>query len=226
MSNSYCKGCKVVKVGHETTRLDQKNWDRILESRTNSIRSENAPPINPLNFIVKWRCNNCYYISLRWEDGTQFHPVEPIGKDLDDKIPENIRKDFNEARKIGELSPRCGNVLLRTCLEGLCNWIAEEFLEGEEKAKYLRKTTLHGKIEDIKKHTTFVSDILFKTMEIIKAYGNDIHVYQKIEDSDTFESFKVMLRFIESIGNNIVTFIENREYANELHQKILQKTKT
>ena len=63
-------------------------------------------------------------------------------------------------------------------------------------------------------------------MEIIKEYGNDIHAHQKIDDSDTLESFQAMQRFIESIGNHIVLFIQEREDANEYHQKIPQKTKT
>ncbi len=210
MNISDCKGCQVVRGGHSVETLRTHSIIRYWRGRT----------------VYYWQCNHCQYGSLRFSDTDnteQFHPVEPHGKDLDDKIPEHIRNDFNEARKIGELSPRCANVLLRTCLEGLCNWIAEEFLEDGKKADYPNEK-VNRKIEYLQKHTPFVSDRLLKKMEIIKEYGNDIHAHQKIDDSDTFESFQAMQRFIESIGNHIVLFIQDREDANEYHQKIPEKS--
>ena len=223
MSISDCKGCKVSAVGHKVEIFGDAPVEPLVRTLMNGKLKHFRDKT-----IYHWKCNSCGYESLRFSDKDkteQFHPVEPHGKDLDDRIPENIRQDFDEARKIAELSPRCGNVLLRTCLEGLCNWIAEEFLEDDKKAKYPEKE-LHRKIEYIKKHTTFVSDRLFKKMNIIKEYGNDIHTIKTIDDSDTLESFQAMLRFIESIGNHIVLFIQEREDANEYHSKIPKKTKT
>ena len=234
MNISACKGCKVLKVTHDVVyhrnRSDElREICRIWHNQPDAIQrgSEQCRALNPLLFTQRWVCNNCGYVSLRNENGVQFHPIEPHGKDLDAKIPATIRKDFNEARLIAELSPRCANVLLRTCLEGLCNWIAEEFLDGEKKAKY-PKEKLNRKIDYIKAHTTFVSDNPFvhKMMEIIKEYGNEIHPIKKIDDSDTFESFKAMLLFIELICDKILLELKERETVNEYHPKISQKSTT
>lgn len=230
MKISDCKGCKVESVGHSViARRDRSHELLCVNSRYDDDeyqrRTTEIKELSPLLFIQEWTCNNCGYISIRHEDGVQFHPIEPHGKDLDAKIPETIRKDFNEARLIAKDSPRCGNVLLRTCLEGLCNWIAEEFLEYDKKADY-PKEKLNRKIEYLNKHTHFVSDRLLKKMNIIKEYGNDIHAHQKIDYSDTIESFNAMLRFIESICDKILLELKDIEVMNEYHQKISQKTKT
>ena len=218
MKISDCKGCKVAAATHDVAsayRYHNPTW--LTEGKE----------LNPLLFAEQWICKNCEYVSIRNKNGVQFYPIEPHGKDLDDKIPEAIRKDFDEARLIANYSPRCGNVLLRTCLEGLCNWIAEELLKDDKKAGY-PKERLNRKIDHIKAHTTFVSDNPFvhKMMEIIKEYGNEIHPIKKIDDSDTFESFKAMLLFIELICDKILLELKERETVNEYHPKIPKKTKT
>ncbi len=223
MNISDCKGCKIAAVGHSVAIFGDAPVEPLVRTLMNGKLKHFRDKT-----IYHWKCNSCGYESLRFSDKDkteQFYPIEPHGKDLDAKIPETIRKDFNEARKIAELSPRCGNVLLRTCLEGLCNWIAEEFLEDDKKAGY-PKEYLNRKIEYIKKHTPFVSDRLCKKMEIIKEYGNDIHAHQKIDDSDTLESFNAMLRFVESICDKILLELKDRELVNEYHQKIPEKSTT
>jgi hypothetical protein len=223
MSVSDCKKCGVVAAGHSVQmpfgnyRLLQhqmpiKEWEYYFDSVNNNV-------------IYKWVCQYCNYESLRFGDknGTeQFWPVARQGLDLNENTPKEIRKDFDEARMVVNHSVRAGNTLLRVCLEGICNWVAKEFLR--EDGSY-PKEKLNRKLEYLSKHCTEIFTKTVRQMSAcIKEYGNDsAHAHKEIEDSDTEESFNQLKRFIEAICNKVCAELVSQAELDKMHNKIPEK---
>ncbi len=150
----------------------------------------------------------------------------PQGKALSDEIPAEIRKDFNEARLVVNYSVRCANALLRICTETICHFIAEKFLDEEDKNKIIAVKILNNKISMLKSK---VSNIrlnckIFDMLTCLREYGNDnCHSIRKIEDSDSQESYDNLCSFIHSICENIISVIEDNKKIDEMKQKIHNK---
>jgi hypothetical protein len=209
MSISYCHGCKVEAVDHDIYNCS-KNVSRYY--------------INEHN-IWHWNCNHCGYKSLRKDhrqNTPQFYPIVPKGKPLPNNIPEIIRKDYDEARLVANYSIRCGNVLLRTCVEKICRHIVEQFYSDQLEA-YDKLKTLHSKLEYIKTNVPFIDEHLHNMLRCIKEYGNDIHGHKKIEDSDTPEAFADLQEFVEEICKEVAIKIARREKASKRLPKPQQK---
>ena len=206
MTISYCKKCKTTAAGHHVEPLSYYGSTMNL-----------------------WRCNYCQYRSLRFHgsaNAEQFWPVEPRGIELNDSVPELIRKDFDEARLVVNYSVRAGNTLLRICLERICNWVAKEFLTEDEQYNSLK--TLHKRVEYLSKHCTDIFTTNVSKMAVcIQWYGNDnAHAHRKIEDSDTEESFDIMKKFIEAICNKVCEELTLKSEIDKMRNKIPDKAQT
>ena len=160
----------------------------------------------------------------------------PQGEALPPEVPEEIRKDFDEARRIVNYSIRCAVVLLRICTEHILHWLVEERLP--EKTNEMKSAkTLNAKInlivekknpntkeEVIKSKIDGISSKTFDMLHILKEYGNDnSHSIRKIDDSDTMEAFNDLSTFIISISKQIIFLNAEDEKIKQMNQNIAQK---
>ena len=66
------------------------------------------------------RCNHCKDVTI-WNDKRQIYPSTGNAPLPNPDMPEEIKQDYNEARDIVERSPRSACMLLRLCVEKICD---------------------------------------------------------------------------------------------------------
>ena len=220
-----CGFCGTNKVQHTIVkgRITYRSYVDFY-SRNNE---EDSPMLIDDNEISTFTCQNCQKMSIRIKiednekpDGykyIQVYPIHPDGKPLDDVIPDDIKKDFDEARLIVNYSVRCANVLLRICIEKICNFIGDQF-----QITFTEKDKLGHKIEKIKNNNSNIglNSKIFDLLFIIKEYGNDnAHSMREISDSDSKESFDILSNFLHQISANIATILKTNEIVNNFNSK-------
>ena len=141
------------------------------------------------------KCPSCssYVLNIK-SYGASFEPFETVihpttlAKHFPKYIPEQIRKDYEEAYSIGSLSPKASATLSRRCLQGMIH----DFWGIKEK-------NLNAEITSLKSR---ISPSLWKAIDGIRTIGNigahmekDINV---IVDIDSGEAEK-LLKLIEHL---------------------------
>ena len=87
-------------------------------------KDDTYPELIAYNLYIS-RCYNCKKISVWVHDNIVF-PHERQGVEPNQDLPDDIIKDFEEARSIVGLSPRGAAALLRLCIQKLCAFLGEK----------------------------------------------------------------------------------------------------
>ncbi len=97
----------------------QMNWTRLSSSPSSSSR------------IMEVTCAKCqnkayWYIGHITQPSIMLYPRSSSAAPPHPDMPEEIKKDYNEARDVVDISPRAASALLRLVIEKLCNILAEK----------------------------------------------------------------------------------------------------
>ena len=106
------------------------------------------------------RCENCGYLSF-WYDARLCWPLNTGIVSPPDEMPDDIKRLYNEASSIVELSPKGSCAILRLALQKLCNRLA-----GQEE-----KNKIDGAIKKLVENGLPAS--LQKAMDTVRIVGND-----------------------------------------------------
>ena len=143
------------------------------------------------------KCPNCssYVLNIK-SYGACFEPFETLiypttlAKHFPKYIPEQIRKDYEEAYSIVSLSPKASATLSRRCLQG----IIHDFWNIKEK-------NLNAEITSLK---PLISPLLWKAIDGIRTIGNigahmesDINVIVDIEPGEAEKLLKLIEHLIK-----------------------------
>lgn len=82
-----------------------------------------------------------------WEDDKMVFPLIGAGTPPNSDMPDNIKNDYNEASNIVAISPRSACVLLRICIEKICDKKNAKGNDLNKKIKYLVKQGLDKRIQ-------------------------------------------------------------------------------
>ena len=91
-------------------------------------------------------CFSCQAVAL-WLDDSLIHPRLCTAPLASPDLPEDIRVDVEEARKVLNDSPRASAALLRLALEKLCNQLTGKEGSLNDKIKRLVKDGLHPRTQ-------------------------------------------------------------------------------
>ncbi len=231
MAYCYCKNCKTSNVFHSVNKIYENNAAFV---RYNSVDCDahflsfTIGSTKYKNKLFIFECNRCKYVTYRHgnqDNAEQIFPIEPNGEPLSEKIPEEIRKDFDEARLVVNYSIRSANVLMRLCTEKICNFIGEIFLKSNQEK--IEKEILNNKISIIKSKNNYIGLNLkiFDMLTVLQKYGNEnAHAIRTISDSDTKESFDALHMFVHLICKNIIDILEADEKLDQMNKEIQKKT--
>ncbi len=157
--------------------------------------------------VVKFAIDDFIAINYQYSR-QQIYPIIHNGESIATEIPDDIKKDYNEACLVVNFSIRSAVVLLRICLERIIMHIAKK-CNNDTKEQILKAKNLKRKIEllfssqnceelNINKNIATMADI-------IREYGNDnCYSIREIQDSDTKETFDNLAEFIIYICNDII----------------------
>lgn len=118
-------------------------------------------------------CRVCEKFTI-WDDDDQL--IFPLGSTTapppSPDMPDLVRKDYEEARKVVAISPRAAGALLRLGLQRLC----EEILD--------KKGNIDGLIEQLREEER-ISTRVYKLMHTVRVIGNDaVHPGEMNLDED------------------------------------------
>ena len=104
------------------------------------------------------KCSHCSKVCL-WLDRTMVFPDSSPAPLPNSDIPEEIKKDYEEARCIINKSPRGAAALLRLCIQKLCAHLGEPGKNINDDISSLVKKGLSAKIQ--------------KSLDIVRLFGNE-----------------------------------------------------
>jgi hypothetical protein len=81
--------------------------------------AEHVVRVPPSDRLAICRCLHCTKLSI-WIDHIMVHPKAVAGEPPNPDLSEEIRRDFEEARRIASASPRGAAALLRLAVQKLC----------------------------------------------------------------------------------------------------------
>lgn len=70
------------------------------------------------------KCSHCSKYTI-WVDGTIVYPSATTAPLAHEAMPEELQREYAEARDVVELSPRASAALLRLCIQKLCVYLGQ-----------------------------------------------------------------------------------------------------
>ncbi|NQT01118.1 MAG: DUF4145 domain-containing protein [Planctomycetes bacterium] len=142
------------------------------------------------------KCYNCEKITVWVHDNIVF-PPEKQGIPPNQDLPDEIIKDFEEARAIVGLSPRGAAALLRLCIQKLCVHLGE-------KGKYI-DTDIASLV------SKGLNPLVEKSLDIVRVIGNEAVHPGVIDLNDDRDTVNRLFSLINSIADQMITHPKNVE---------------
>ena len=92
-------------------------------------------------------CTSCGDITI-WLNNEMIYPLTSNAPLPNSDMPKKIQEIYSEARNIIQFSPRASCVLLRLCVEEICDDVQAKGNDLNEKIAYLVSQGLHKRIKD------------------------------------------------------------------------------
>ena len=152
-------------------------------------------PYTDVNDFTVTKCSRCceYSIWLR-QNNQMVYPLVGDAPLPNEDLPEDIKKDYLEARAILAQSPRGGAALLRLAIDKLCNHLQTEGGNLNDKIKNLVIKGLPEKVQ--------------KALDIVRVTGNNA-VHPGQIDVDNIDTAKALFELVNIIANHMIS--ENKQ---------------
>ena len=103
-------------------------------------------------------CRSCRELSI-WRYDTILYPPTQHALEPNEDLPDDIKADFNEARRILDVSPRSAAALLRLCVQKLCKRLGQQGKNINDDIAALVKAGLDPRVQ--------------KALDIVRVIGNE-----------------------------------------------------
>ena len=148
------------------------------------------------------KCYHCRKIAV-WVHGNIVFPPAKQGIQPNQDLPDEIIRDFEEARAIVGLSPRGAAALLRLCIQKLCAFLGEK---GKNIDADIASLVSKG-----------LNPLVQKSLDIVRVIGNDAVHPGMIDLKDDRDTAMELFGLINSIADQIITHPKN---VQELYGKL------
>jgi hypothetical protein len=142
------------------------------------------------------KCFHCKKITVWVHDGIVF-PSEKQGVLPNQDLPDDIIKDFEEARAIVSLSPRGGAALLRLCIQKLCDHLGAEGNNINQNIGNLVEKGLNPLVQ--------------QSLDIVRVIGNEAVHPGVIDLNDDRDTANTLFDLVNSITEQMITHPKNVE---------------
>lgn len=137
---------------------------------------------------------NCKKFSL-WVHERLVFPSAKGGAEPNPDLPEEVIRDFEEARTILNLSPRGAAALLRLSIQKICAHLGESGVDLNKDIASLVKKGLDPLIQ--------------KSLDIVRVIGNEAVHPGTIDLKDDRETANKLFKLINSIADRMITYPKN-----------------
>jgi len=148
------------------------------------------------------KCYNCKKISV-WVHDNIIFPPEKQGVQPNQDLPDEIIKDFEEARSIVGLSPRGAAALLRLCIQKLCAFLGEK---GKNIDADIASLVSKG-----------LNPLVQKSLDIVRVIGGQAVHPGVIDLNDNRDIADRLFGLINSIADQMISHPKN---VQELYGKL------
>lgn len=136
------------------------------------------------------QCQHCDEHSIWWA-ANMIHPDSSQAPIPNTDLPEDIRRDYDEARSIINRSPRGAAALLRLCIQKLCAHLGEPGKNINQDIAELVKKGLSPRIQ--------------KSLDIVRVVGNDAVHPGEIDLRDDPDTAVNLAKLINFIADALIT---------------------
>lgn len=136
------------------------------------------------------KCYHCKKIAV-WIHGNLLFPNEKIGIAPNQDLPDEILRDFEEARSILGDSPRGAAALLRLCVQKLCIHLGEK---GKNIDDDIARLVAKG-----------LNPLVQKSLDIVRVIGNEAVHPGVIDLNDDRDTASQLLNLINSIVDQMIS---------------------
>lgn len=177
----------------------------VLFKENNEIKHF-AKSVNNLHLS---QCYNCDKIAV-WVNSTLFFPKEKEGMKPNQDLPEDIIRDFEEARSIIKESPRGAAALLRLCVQKLCKHLGGK---GKDLNEDIANLVAQG-----------LNPLIQKSLDIVRVIGNNA-VHPGVIDLNDDPGVAIrLLGLINAVADQMISHPKNvDELYGELPQRQLEE---
>lgn len=137
------------------------------------------------------KCAHCLGVSV-WAHDKLVFPLSSVGPAPNPDLPTEIRKDFEEARSIAQLSPRGAAALLRLAIQKLCAELGESGKNINSDISNLVKKGLDPRIQ--------------KALDIVRVIGNESVHPGTMNIDDDFEAVSKLFSLINLIADQLISY--------------------
>lgn len=148
------------------------------------------------------QCYNCDKVAV-WVHGNLIFPNEKLGVPPNSDLPDNITRDYEEARGIIGESPRGAAALLRLCVQKLCIHLGEKGKNIDDDIASLIAKGLNPLVQ--------------KSLDIVRVIGNEAVHPGVIDLHDDRDTASQLLILINSIADQMISHPKKVE---ELYGKL------
>ncbi len=164
-----------------------KIQDKILQEKCEEVKQS----VNLFPNYCRAQCLNCKNISV-WVDKKMVYPLELTAPSANEHMPPEVKKIYDEARSISNLSPRAAAALLRVALEKLTEYLGE------------KKGNLNTRIKNLKQRD--LPEKVIKSLDILRVNGNEgAHAGQiDLENKDNSNIVAGLFRLVNIVVRNTI----------------------
>lgn len=158
------------------------------------------------NLSLSW-CFNCRQIAV-WIYDKLFFPPELHGEEPNSDIPDDVLRDYEEARSILNLSPRGAAALLRLAIQKLCKFLGEKGDNINDDIASLVKKGL--------------SPIIQKSLDVVRVVGNESVHPGTLDLRDNRDIAAKLFRLVNLIAEQMIS---HPKHVNEMYEGVVPEAK-
>jgi hypothetical protein len=153
------------------------------------------------------KCFNCNKIAV-WVYDRLLFPVELHGEEPNTDIPDDILRDYEEARSILNLSPRGAAALLRLVIQKLCKFLGEK---GENINDDIASLVKKG-----------LSPIIQKSLDVVRVVGNESVHPGTLDLRDDIDTASKLFRLVNLIAEQMIS---HPKHVHDMYDGLLPSSK-
>ncbi|MEZ6940344.1 DUF4145 domain-containing protein [Aeromonas sp. S12(2024)] len=143
-----------------------------------------------LGNVYAAQCHHCQDVSI-WVGEKLVHPLSSGVALPNDDMPDDIKRDFEEARSVFQFSPRASAALLRLCIQKLCIHLGESTGRIDSDIASMVKKGL--------------SPLVQQSLDIVRVIGNESVHPGAIDLNDDRETAEQLFTIVNIIVMQMIT---------------------
>jgi hypothetical protein len=171
--------------------------------RPGTIDTRQMPNISVANLFLS-QCFICKQVAV-WRFRSMIYPTRGDVPPANADIPEDIRRDYDEAASILDASPRGSAALLRLVVERLCKLLGQS---GKDINDDIAALVADG-----------LSKTVQKSLDAVRVIGNNAVHAGKLDIRDDRETASALFELVNLIAQRMIT---DKRRVEEVYQKLPQ----